>query len=417
MSQWDDRFLNHPALESLRELQQVLDQVTPRDAEDAEDIARLRSITAFALSVADQVDPEFVTPGMLDPVQRVAQTILIEVRAYQGSPDTLRLTDGNTEADELLDAVSRWPRPISASDLEGLRERASSFRASVGQFMRRLEDEVQQLEQRAQELQAGQESLREQLSTEVGTFREAADANVADLTATVDLQKGRLDQAISEFQQQFSTAESQRSQRFEANAGEQQARVTELTRDLQERGEAGLQGFLGRGEETLSELRAKAGEARRLAVSLGAIGVSGGHGQYAREQQKSADFWRGVSVASLLVVAVIAVTILLTLPAGGVDWERYVGRVLITAPFIGIAGYAATQSAKHRRAEREARKVDLDLAALELYLELFPDDRKNEIKEKIGLQVFGQPLAADGKDYEGIGASQLWDFFTKTFGK
>ena len=417
MTQWDERFTGHQAAPLLVELRDLLDRAIPRDAQDAEDLARLRNIASFANSVVEQADPELITPEMLDPLAGALNNVLIEVRAFLGDPDTLRLTDANTEADPILMTLSTWPRPITASDLEGFRERATSFRASVGQLLRRLEDEIQQAEQRTQELQTQLEATREQMNGEVDTLRQATDQNVGELAATVDSQKGRVDQAISDFQQQFSTAESQRSQRFESNAADQQSRANDILHNLEERSEGGLQAFLERGEATLTELRAKADEARVLADTLGAIGVSGGHGEYAAQQQKSADFWRAVSVVSLLVVAGIAVTILMTLPPGGIQWERYVGRVFVTAPLIALAGYAASQSSKHRRAEREARKVDLDLAALEPYLALFPDDKRNEIKEKVALQVFGQPLAPDGKEYEGIGAGQLWDFFTKTFGK
>jgi hypothetical protein len=43
--------------------------------------------------------------------------------------------------------------------------------------------------------------------------------------------------------------------------------------------------FADKAEDALAALREKAEEARTLAVALGAVGVSGGHGQYAKEQR------------------------------------------------------------------------------------------------------------------------------------
>ncbi len=37
--------------------------------------------------------------------------------------------------------------------------------------------------------------------------------------------------------------------------------------------------------------------------------------------------------------------------------------------------------------------------------------------EKISVLVFGQPLAPDGKESDGIGASRLWEFITKSLTK
>ncbi len=163
-------------------------------------------------------------------------------------------------------------------------------------------------------------------------------------------------------------------------------------------------------EEALADLRTQAEDAKTLAVALGAIGISGGHGQYAKEQKRSADFWRWVSVAALVGLVALAAGLLLTLPEGGIQWERFVAKILVSGPLIALAGYAAAQSGTHRRAEREARKVDLDLAALEPYLALFSPEKRDEIKEQIGLRVFGQPLAPDARDSERIGAGQLMEF-------
>ena len=276
---------------------------------------------------------------------------------------------------------------------------------------------MDQVGQRVQEIQATLETIREQAGDQIESIRGAGEARieeasqrVAELATTVENQKARLDQAIATFQQQFSEAEAQRSQRFESTSKEQLTEVAEFLLGLQERGETGLGEFVERAEESLADLRKKEEEARTLAVALGAIGVSGGHGQYAKEQEKSADFWRWVSVGSLLLLVGLAAGIFVTLPNGGIEWERYLAKLLVSGPLIALASYAATQSAKHRRAEREARKVDLDLAALELYLALFPQEKRDEIKEKIGLKLFGQPLPPDGQADEGIGAGQLWEF-------
>ncbi len=414
MSRWDERFERHPALPMVREATTLVEGFHPEGPESLESVARLKKVVSLVLSVADRVDAELVTSQMLDEVYSAATNLTAQLRAFEQNADAGHLENANANADLLLDAITRWPIPHTAEDLDGLRDRATSFRASVGQLLRRIDGEVDQVGQRVQELRATLEAIGEQAETQIESIREAGQARmeqanqrVSELGTTVENQKARLDQAIATFQQQFSDAEAQRSQRFETTAKEQRAEVTQFVQDLQERGEGGLGEFIEKAEETLEELRRKEEEARTLAVALGAIGVSGGHGQYAQEQKKSADFWRWVSVGSLLLLVGLAAAILVTLPDSGIQWERYVAKLLISGPLIALAGYSATQSAKHRRAERGARKVDLDLAALEPYLALFPPEKRDEIKEKIGMKVFGQPLEPDRQVDERIGTAQL----------
>lgn len=417
MSQWDQRFEGHQALVLLREFAELVGRIQPESPEVMEAWARLQKVGSFVLSAASQVDAELVTPLMLDGIMSPMTNAVAEIRAYLGDSAATRLETANTYADQILDEIGRWPYPRTAEDLDGLRERATSFRASVGQLLRHIGAEAEAVKGQVEGLTTTLDEIRSEAGTATSSIQqqalekvEEASARVVELGATVDAQKARLDAAIATYQQQFSDAEAARAQRFEASAKEQQTNVAAVLATLKDEAEATQAGLAEQAEDALADLRKQAEEAKTLAVALGAIGVSGGHGQYAKEQKTSADFWRWVSVFALVGLVVLAAGVLLTLPETGIQWERFVAKLLISGPLIALAGYAANQSGKHRRAERESRKVDLDLAALELYLALFPPEKRDEIKEQIGLRVFGQPLAPDAKDGERIGAGQLWDF-------
>jgi hypothetical protein len=68
-------------------------------------------------------------------------------------------------------------------------------------------------------------------------------------------------------------------------AKEQQSDVTSVMAILKDQVEEKQADFADKAEDALAALREKAEEARTLAVALGAVGVSGGHGQYAKEQR------------------------------------------------------------------------------------------------------------------------------------
>lgn len=58
-----------------------------------------------------------------------------------------------------------------------------------------------------------------------------------------------------------------------------------------------------------------------------------------------------------------------------------------------IAAYLIIQSAHHRERERQARKLELDLASIDPYLALMPPDVTVEVKKKLAESLFAQPLA------------------------
>ena len=53
------------------------------------------------------------------------------------------------------------------------------------------------------------------------------------------------------------------------------------------------------------------------------------------------------------------------------------------------ATYAARESNKHRRLEILNRKAELELAAINPFIELLPENKKQEIKEKLVEKYFG----------------------------
>lgn len=88
----------------------------------------------------------------------------------------------------------------------------------------------------------------------------------------------------------------------------------------------------------------------------------------------------------------IAAWAFITTSAEQLSWERTLTRFGITVPLAALAAYAASQSRSHRDNERQARRTQLELAALDPYLALFPDEDKHALKKEIAPRLFGQPL-------------------------
>ena len=61
----------------------------------------------------------------------------------------------------------------------------------------------------------------------------------------------------------------------------------------------------------------------------------------------------------------------------------------ITAP----AWYTARESARHRTNADRARQTELELASLGPFIELMPDDKKNQIREELTKRYFGNQIA------------------------
>ena len=74
-----------------------------------------------------------------------------------------------------------------------------------------------------------------------------------------------------------------------------------------------------------------------------------------------------------------------------------VTKVALTAVVAGIAGYAAGQSAQHRKREVRARRLFLELTAFGPFAEpLSEDDRATVCRDFISRLFVGDPQSLDG---------------------
>jgi hypothetical protein len=117
--------------------------------------------------------------------------------------------------------------------------------------------------------------------------------------------------------------------------------------------------------------------------------VAAGFGKYADEQRTRADIFRLVAllfgtlaVAWSFVVALLAVN-------SSFEWTAVL-KLLVSIPLLLVAGYSIQQSGRHRDSERDARRSELELAAIDPYLANLPPEKRDQIKADLAGKMFAR---------------------------
>jgi hypothetical protein len=226
-------------------------------------------------------------------------------------------------------------------------------------------------------------------------------ARLDGLSTLIEQQKGRLDQSIAAYQQQFTVAETARTNSFNNDSKKRSDEFQQLLKAKEEEAkkfqeshrthfEKLCEDINKRGDQHHSRLKAREEEVDRI---FGAIGVSSFAGHFkttADNERIAADRLRIVALSlmgAMVLVAGIAFYYSIT---HDVTWHTFAFR-LGTAIVIAIpAIYAAQESSKHRDRENSLRKMHLELASIDSYLVLLPEAQKNEIKAKLTEKFFGR---------------------------
>src|SRR3990172_8125090 len=245
-----------------------------------------------------------------------------------------------------------------------------------------------------------------------------------EIKTQIDTQKSRLDVAITEFQKQFSEAEDRRRSDFDTQL-KKQSEDYKLDKEKFEKENKQfidlknkesmelLEGFQKQGSTAIQFLEERKKLTSDLLKVISNIGVTGNFNKIANSDRKWADWLRIIAFVFMAGAAGLAIYTVFYVIKGDFDWKNVLFRITTTLILFVPGYYAAKESEKHRRSEQRYRRMELELASIDPYLESLPEDKRHTLKETLAQRFFGQPekteVIMDGEDI--VTAKSLFDLF------
>lgn len=232
------------------------------------------------------------------------------------------------------------------------------------------------------------------VATELDTMREHLvdqERRIAELTANVETQKKEAIAVSAEVRAAYSKVETELRAEFAtalSNMGEKSSALTGA--------------IIADGDTSLRIIKRLEENARQIVQVVGNIGVTGNYQNNAKSEADTANLMRWLTLAFFAAGVVIAMAVLVAhlfpsispvalAPSG--PWE--LGLRLLTALAIATpALYTARESARHRTNSDRAKQRELELASLGPFIELLPQDKKDEIVHKLTEKYFGSSIDA-----------------------
>lgn len=415
MGRWDDQFEGHAVFTTLAMVRERLDKIGEAldDAEEMEAHARLGRVLDHVEGSLKNADPELVPAGPLDQINGQLEAMASSLQQYEATPQATYLDQANSYADALLGPAAQLSPRASQAGSHDLQSAVSTFRRSSGQHLRNIEQEVS-------ELQAKADEVRQQLETQ---------------ETKITTQDARLDSVVSEFQAQFSTSEDQRRAEFNQAVEEGRSQLREAVdaadsavkaaieqasadlgelleksktasgealAEVQERADQQFKEFSGTGNQRVSQLDELLKKAVKTVGVIGSTGMAGGYQIVANDEKKAANFWRWIAVVGLASAVAATIFALWHGISEGFELDRFFAKVTVAVPLIALASYAARESSKHREQERINRQIELQLASLDAYLVTLPEPEQNRVRAKLADRFFGElkPAPDESTDTE-----------------
>jgi hypothetical protein len=342
---------------------------------DLEQFARLVKAMKFVRGRIKSIDPELVSQTSLNNIGSWLSTIANSLQHFTTTTNTTYIQSANTTLDSVIDVVRSF-RTTSRDHEQVVATAATAFRDKA----------IEEIEG----VRAERIAVDGELAAQKKDLSQVRTA-LTESNKVIEQQKGRLDQSIAEFQKQFSQSEAERSKEFTGTVTKLSAQVTAQTARFEQQFVEDVKQRKEKGDQYLSFLKEREKQVNEIFGAIGSASLAGHFKKTADEQEKIANRYRLIALGLMTGMIVIAgISFYHTLSQAAPDWKLFGFRLATSVVLLIPALYAARESAKHRTREGRLRKSHLELASIDAYLALLPEDKRNELKEKLTDKFFGQ---------------------------
>jgi hypothetical protein len=198
----------------------------------------------------------------------------------------------------------------------------------------------------------------------------------------------RIDTYLSSLQTNYNTEEKSRKDTSDKNIKQFELEIKTLINKIEETNKNNETDIQKKAEVLLNELeriKQKAGEILQIVSNTG---FAGNYSKNADSEKKNANILRGISIGIFIVVSGLALYILFTFQSTGLSWQSTLVRLLATSLPSALATYLARESGKHRKLERIYRNMELELSALDVFIENIPEKERTNLKIEITRKLF-----------------------------
>jgi len=356
------------------------------DASERLSYARFLRVIRLARRIVQNLDPMLVSLTGLNQAQKQFQSLTNQYNTFVSDKNWDTLAN---HTDSLLDQVYRIFGPQWSVNSQEVISTIHDFRDDA-------EKEIAAVKEATSESIA---SVREE-QTQVSTFANSLKQLLDQHNQQFEEQKGRLDKLITDETSRFQDAEQQRSNEYELTKKQQQTtlddaiadsgeNVKSITSTAQTSFDALNENQQSTGDKITSDLQMKLEDAKRIVGLIGNTGMTGHYQKVANSNWWAAEILR--VFALLFFVGLVAGVgwVVSGIGADNFSWEVAVFRVLVVATFLAPALYCARESGKHREEEHRNRRIELELASIEPYLDKLPEEKAQQIIEQLASQYFG----------------------------
>lgn len=386
-------FENHPVFEKL---EQIIIRISEKKVREKIELEKLNFYDSSCKYIKDRIKltiPVLVPIAELNTISLELENGFAQINAFIGNNNIGHLNNADANINSAMTRIRNLPIPFSKSDF--------NFTKVISNFEEIVTAKQKQIETENNALKGELESIKLDLVAKQNEIKQVSDLLVA--------KTNEINNLTSTFQTDHNNIKSTANQNYDADRKTFRSEITtdrntfqsEITKDREIFRKEFDDRILLINNDTsglVSDINTKLDEAKKLVNVIGNVGITGNYQLIASYHKSSANTWRYIAIFFMTVLSALLIYTIWDIKGANYDWTKSLIRVIAAAALSYPATYAARESSKHRKWETLNRRLELELASIGPFIEILPEDKKQEIKAKLVEKYFGNNNAETEKE-------------------
>jgi len=400
MDKWSEEFKNHPFHETfdrVKELTLELETQQYESQEILEHFHRMNNAYDQISSSFNKIDPLLAPFGTMTEMEQILARIENDLNSFNDNHDLSNLTAANKRVDNLLIRNSYFLIPQDKLIIQDARKKVTSFKQAIGQYQSNTKKKANEINSRLENLKS----------------------IAKEIEKSIEAQKGRLDNIVTEHQNLFQNEVRTRQKDFSEAQKKHEADVSDYLKKQElffleelnktkerssgyfQKIEGNINQYNGRLESSFSDFEARKQElieeVEKVVSIITLTGNVGGYQKNADKERNASNFWRLIAFIGFGGLAGLGVFLFFSVISDPPKIDMVITK-LFAVSALGVLGVFATRQAdKHEYNERKFRKMELELSSINPFLADFEKDEIKKIKERLVDKFFGREESQTGK--------------------
>jgi hypothetical protein cdivTM_06052 len=388
MSKWEDRIQNSATYTAAKKLLARLNEIDSdsMSLEAIDAINRAKLVIELLVDRLDNTDSRLLSISNLDNISSHLSNASSCFDNWQNTRDDMYL--GISYMNGYIDNILSYiPSLTPTMDIKETRKAIAGLNRSVGQYKRIATKEINDISAKGT---TAEKTIDEKVNEAKEEF-EALDTKVNELNKDLKDIKDSSNKISAEQQLSFTKSENIRNEAVNEFIKEQKRTIEEafskksneadrITDDIDKK----LNATEAKAEDSLARID-------ELLNMAGDKTLIHDYSSSAKEDKIAAYIWSVVTTILLLVMLGLSCWVVYeVIQTKDASWQFLIARAFVMLFAGGIAGYTATQSSEHRKAQRANQRTAHQLKALKPYLLSIEGDVKlrNEIIKTVAYRIF-----------------------------